>query len=148
MVLPWSTAAVHILTTTVCFYSQSGDCWGMIGSIIALHQLRHIYCPLYEVRLNREHRRRDQGTGGYPSWIRPISLGNRKIDSMCEKMNPELESSQRANDTETGGFWRTDWESCKSWKELAALAKKQSSWSNNLEHRARRKCQLKANWGF
>jgi len=51
-----------------------------------------------------EHRRRNQETGGYPSWIRPISLGNRKIDSMCEKMNPELESGLREQMTEAGGF--------------------------------------------
>jgi len=35
-----------------------------------------------------------------PSWIRPISLGNRKIDSMCEKMNPELESGLKEQMTQ------------------------------------------------
>jgi len=51
------------------------------------------------VWLNREsNRRRDQGTD-IPSWIRPI-LGNRKIDSMCEKMNPELESGLKEQMTQ------------------------------------------------
>jgi len=82
-------------------YSQSGDCWGMIGSIIALlltgHFLAHtgIWCSFLGegVRLNRESiEDAIKEQVDIPSWIRPISLGNRKIDSMCEKMNPELES--------------------------------------------------------
>jgi len=34
-----------ILTTTVAF-SQSGDCWGMIGSIIALLLTGHFILPI------------------------------------------------------------------------------------------------------
>ena len=30
-----------------------------------------------------------------PSWIRFVSLGDRQIDKICEKMHPELESSLR-----------------------------------------------------
>ena len=35
-----------------------------------------------------------------PSWIRSISLGDKTIESICDKINPELESSLREQITQ------------------------------------------------
>ena len=76
---------------------------GAIGSIIALLLTGHLIWPIVlvygaavlgeGVRLNKESiEDAIKKQVDVPSWIRPISLGNQKIDSMIEKMNPELEA--------------------------------------------------------
>jgi len=90
------------------FYSQSGDCWGMIGSIIALLLTGHFILPIalvygaaFWARSAKQRVSKTRSRNRWiPSWIRPISLGNRKIDSMCEKMNPELESGLKEQMTQ------------------------------------------------
>ena len=95
-----------ILATTVAFIVNLVIAGGMIGSIIALLLTGHFILPIAlvygaavlgeGVRLNRESiEDAIKKQVDIPSWIRPISLGNSKINSMCEKMNPELESGLR-----------------------------------------------------
>ena len=77
---------------------------GTIGSIIALLLTGHLILPIAlvfgaallgeGVRLNREKIEDAIKTQvDIPGWIRFISLGDKAVESMCEKMQPELESS-------------------------------------------------------
>jgi len=79
---------------------------GTIGSIIALLLTGHLILPIAlvygatllgeGVRLNREKIEDTiKKQVDIPGWIRSISLGDRAIDNMCEKMHPELEESLR-----------------------------------------------------
>lgn len=84
---------------------------GAIGSIIALLLTGHLIWPIVlvygaavlgeGVRLNKESiEDAIKKQVDVPSWIRPISLGNQKINSMVEKMNPELEAGLREQMTQ------------------------------------------------
>jgi len=95
-----------ILGATVAFLVNLVIAGGTIGSIIALLLTGHLVLPIAlvygaallgeGVRLNRESIEDAlKQKVDIPSWIRFISLGDRQIDRMCEKMNPELESSLR-----------------------------------------------------
>ena len=95
-----------ILGTIVAFLVNLVIAGGTIGSIIALLLTGHLVLPIAlvygaallgeGVRLNRESIEDAlKQKVDIPSWIRFISLGDRQIDKICEKMHPELESSLR-----------------------------------------------------
>lgn len=100
-----------ILATTVSFLINLVIASGTIGSIIALLLTGHLVVPIVlvygaaflgeGVRLNRENiEDAIKKNLDVPSWIRFLALGDRKIDSLCEQMSSELESSLKQKMTQ------------------------------------------------
>lgn len=95
-----------ILADTVAFVISVVIGGGAIGSIIALLLTGHLILPIAlvygaaflgeGVRLNRD---KIQDTIkknlDIPSWIRYVALGDKTIEDICNKINPELKSSLR-----------------------------------------------------
>lgn len=84
---------------------------GTLGSIIALLLTGHLIVPIAlvygaalvggGVGLNREKiEDAIKEKLDIPSWIRFVALGDKTIDSICDKMQPELESSLREKMTQ------------------------------------------------
>jgi len=91
-----------ILAITVAVLINLVIASGTIGSIIALLLTGHLVLPIAlvygaaflgaGVRLNRESiEGAIKKNLDIPGWIRFISLGDSRIDKICEQMNPELE---------------------------------------------------------
>jgi len=161
--LPWSTGAVHG-GRYPCYYSsfcsQSGDCWGMIGSLIALLLTGHFILPIALVygQLSRRRSATKQGESKTQSRNRWISLVGFVLfhwEPQDRQYVRENESrvrvgSKRTNDAEAGGFWGTDWESwARAEKTWHTRQKKQPFWSNNPDrNRVSRNINLKAKAGL
>lgn len=100
-----------ILAATVAVILNLVVAGGAIGSIIALLLTGHFILPIAMVYgaaflgagvgLSRESiEDAIKKQVDVPSWIRFIALGDRKIDKMCEKMNPELEQGLKEQITQ------------------------------------------------
>lgn len=100
-----------ILDATVAFVINLMIAGGTIGSIIALLLTGHLILPIAlvygaaflggGVELNREKiEDAIKKNVDIPGWIRSISLGDRMIDNICQKMNPDLKSGLREKMTE------------------------------------------------
>lgn len=111
VVNPELTIGDEILAAAVGFVVNLVIAGGTIGSIIALLLTGHLVLPIAMVygaaflgegmRLNREKIEDSIKTKvDIPSWIRFMALGDKTINNICEKMNPELESSLRENMTQ------------------------------------------------
>ncbi|MBW4637418.1 MAG: hypothetical protein KME05_04140 [Gloeocapsa sp. UFS-A4-WI-NPMV-4B04] len=95
-----------ILADTVAFVVSVVIGGGAIGSIIALLLTGHLILPIAlvygaaflgeGVRLNRDKIQDAIKTNlDIPSWIRYVALGDKTIEDICNKINPELKSSLR-----------------------------------------------------
>lgn len=95
-----------ILADTVAFVVSVVIGGGAIGSIIALLLTGHLILPIAlvygaavlgeGVRLNRDKiQDAIKKNLDIPSWIRYVALGDKTIEDICNKINPELKSSLR-----------------------------------------------------
>jgi len=95
-----------IVANTVAFIVNLVIGGGTIGSIIALLLTGHLIWPIAlvygsvflgeGVRQNRETISEALRKNlDIPGWVRSISLGDKTIEAICNRMNPELESSLR-----------------------------------------------------
>jgi len=138
--LPWSTGAVYgddILYYS-SFCSQSGDCWGMIGSLIALLLTGHFILPIAlvygaaflgeGVRLNRESIEDAIKKQVDIQLDSSYFIGEPQDRQYVRENESRVRvGSKKKNDTEAGGFWGTDWESWASEKTCTPRQKKQHS---------------------
>lgn len=95
-----------ILAVTVAFIVNLVIAGGAIGSLLTLILTGHFMLPILMVygaaalgegvRLNRERIEEIiKKNIDIPGWVRFLSLSDRQIDSMCEKMSPDLEVNFR-----------------------------------------------------
>ena len=111
LVNPQLSVGDDILAFTVAFIVNLVVASGTIGSLIALLLTGHFIVPIAlvfgaaflgeGVRLNRERiEEAIKKNVDIPGWIRFISLGDQKINEICQKMNPELEANLKEKMTE------------------------------------------------
>ena len=106
LVSPELSFGDDILAVTVAFIINLIVAGGTVGSILALILTGHFILPILlvygaavlgeGVRLNKERLEEIIKTKlDIPGWIRFISLGDKKIDKMCQEMNPDLSKNLR-----------------------------------------------------
>ena len=106
MLNPSLSIGDDILATTAASIVGLIIAGGTIGSLIALLLTGHLIVPIalvYGAALLGEGVRQNKGKIedtiakqlDIPSWIRPVWLGDKAIENLCEKMRPDLENSLR-----------------------------------------------------